>query len=71
MGGAGYGNHGDEAEPKGGGGPGPGDAGAAGRALPPAGPHADESLINPDLTPGAGTLPDTSSGDGDVDPADA
>ena len=26
---------------------------------PAAGPHDDPSLINPDATPGAGTLPDT------------
>lgn len=25
--------------------------------LPPAGPHANPALTNPDVTPGAGTLP--------------
>lgn len=68
MGGAGYGNHGDEAEPQGGSGPGGGARGGDERP-PPAGPHADESLINPDLTPGAGTLP--SHQGGDVDPGGA
>lgn len=37
--------------------------------LPPAGPHADPSLINPDATPGAGTLPDATPGGDDADQA--
>lgn len=37
-------------------------------AMPPAGPHADKSLINEDLTPGAGTLPDPAQGN-DADAA--
>ena len=38
-----------------------------GRLQPAAGPHADRSLINPDLTPGTGSLPSTGQG-GDADP---
>ncbi len=34
---------------------------------PPAGPHADPRLTNPDATPGAGTLPEP--GGGEADPA--
>ncbi len=34
--------------------------------LPAAGPHADPSLINPDATPGAGSLPEPGSGEDDV-----
>lgn len=37
--------------------------------LPPAGPHADPSLVNPDATPGAGTLPDATPGGDDADQA--
>ena len=73
--GAGYGNQDDAAEapeparrgsagqdrP----GPGPGEGGGPGSDLPAAGPHADASLINPDATPGAGTLPDEAGGDAD------
>ena len=37
---------------------------------PPAGPHADPSLINPDATPGAGTLPPAGPlGDDETDQA--
>ena len=35
--------------------------------MPAAGPHADPSLVNPDLTPGTGSLPSTRQG-GDADP---
>lgn len=41
----------------------PADAGP-----PPAGPHADKSLINEDATPGTGMLPDPSPGN-EADPA--
>jgi hypothetical protein len=34
--------------------------------LPAAGPHADPSLINPDATPGAGSLPEPGGGEDDV-----
>lgn len=34
-----------------------------GSDLPAAGPHAHPSLTNPDATPGAGTLPESGSGD--------
>ena len=34
--------------------------------LPPAGPHADPNLINPDATPGAGSLPEPGGGEDDV-----
>ena len=34
--------------------------------LPAAGPHADPSLINPDATPGAGSLPEPGDGEDDV-----
>ena len=40
---------------------------APGRRMPAAGPHADPSLVNPDLTPGTGSLPSTRQG-GDADP---
>ena len=36
------------------------------RELPPAGPHADPALINPDATPGTGALP-TAGEDKDAD----
>ena len=36
-------------------------------ASPPAGPHADLRLIDPDKTPGSGAFP-TEDGGGDVDP---
>lgn len=45
----------------------PGAADKAPSGKPPAGPHADPSLTNPDATPGAGTLPSPSR-DSDVDP---
>lgn len=35
---------------------------------PPAGPHAEPSLTNPDATPGTGSLPDPTSDD-EVDAA--
>ena len=35
--------------------------------MPPAGPHADPALVNPDATPGSGYLPET----GENDDADA
>ncbi len=35
--------------------------------MPAAGPHADPSLVNPDLTPGTGSLPSSKQG-GDADP---
>ena len=66
MGNAGYGNHTqDDAEPKR---PDqeagrttspekhPGQKDNAADGPPPAGPHAEPSLTNPDATPGAGTL---------------
>ncbi len=31
---------------------------------PSAGPHADHALVNPDATPGAGSLPSPGGGDG-------
>ena len=34
--------------------------------LPAAGPHADPSLVNPDATPGAGSLPNVGGGEDDV-----
>ena len=34
--------------------------------LPAAGPHADPSLVNPDATPGAGSLPEVGGGEDDV-----
>jgi hypothetical protein len=46
-----------------------GTATREGGGLPPAGPHADPSLINPDATPGAGTLPDATPGGDDADQA--
>ena len=36
----------------------PAKDGPAPKDMPSAGPHADPSLINPDATPGAGSLPD-------------
>ena len=40
---------------------------APGRRMPAAGPHADPSLVNPDLTPCTGSLPTTRQG-GYTDP---
>lgn len=64
MGGAGYGNHGEEARPDA-----PaertGDQGADPGAPPPAGPHADPALTNKEATPGAGSLPDDARRDVD------
>lgn len=37
--------------------------------IPPAGPHDRPDLINPDATPGSGTLPSPDDRDGDADPA--
>lgn len=37
-----------------------------GAGTPPAGPHADPALTNPDATPGAGTLPEPGA-EGDAD----
>jgi hypothetical protein len=34
---------------------------------PAAGPHADPALVNPDATPGAGTLPPPGAENDDVD----
>jgi hypothetical protein len=36
--------------------------------MPPAGPHARPELINPDLTPGTGVLPDLESNDPNSQP---
>jgi hypothetical protein len=44
----------------------PGRTDKAGDSPPPAGPHAEPSLTNPDATPGAGTLPPPGEHD-DVD----
>ncbi len=48
----------------------PDQAGAAKPAAqaPPAGPHADPALTNPDATPGSGYLPSLGPDD-DADPA--
>ena len=56
-------------EAKGGPSPKPSANGAPGKAsgdLPPAGPHDDPALTNPDSTPGTGALPPAGAG-GDVD----
>lgn len=80
MGNAGYGNHtqdyGDagrtdpakEQERQASSNKGAGKKDKAAGDTPPAGPHADPKLTNPDATPGAGTLP-SASRDSDVDPA--
>ncbi|MGO4387532.1 hypothetical protein AB4Y85_08350 [Microvirga sp. 2YAF29] len=70
MGNAGYGNHTEDTKQsvdnkrldsgK------PADAKPSYSGMPPAGPHADPKLTNPDSTPGAGTLPDDKQG-GDAD----
>ena len=62
MGNAGYGNHtqdiGSDRPDKSGRTTPPQEQGQKGQPdeTPPAGPHADPSLTNPDATPGAGTL---------------
>ncbi|HEV2559571.1 MAG TPA: hypothetical protein VGU45_13155 [Microvirga sp.] len=38
--------------------------GTAGNGTPSSGPHAEESLTNPDATPGAGSLPPVGGEDG-------
>lgn len=37
-------------------------------AMPPAGPHAEPHLTNPDATPGTGSLTKTDHGDVETDP---
>src|SRR3954452_22255420 len=39
------------------------------RIIPPAGPHARPDLINRDLTPGSGMLPDADSEDPNMQPS--
>jgi hypothetical protein len=39
------------------------------RIIPPAGPHARPDLINRDLTPGTGMLPDPESDDPNMQPS--
>jgi hypothetical protein len=48
------------------GGPGTPSPGKPGDKLPPAGPHDDPALTNPDSTPGTGALPPAGAHD-DVD----
>jgi hypothetical protein len=36
--------------------------------MPPAGPHAEPHLTNPDATPGTGSLTKTDHGDVETDP---
>jgi len=54
--------------------PAPADRGKApgdhDKAPPPAGPHADPALVNPELTPGAGTLPAAGPGEDVESPTD-
>jgi hypothetical protein len=37
-------------------------------AMPPAGPHAEAHLTNPDATPGTGSLTSTDHGEVETDP---
>jgi hypothetical protein len=39
-----------------------------GTAMPPAGPHAEPHLTNPDATPGTGSLTKTDHGEVETDP---
>jgi hypothetical protein len=39
-----------------------------GSGMPPAGPHAEPHLTNPDATPGTGSLTKTDHGDVETDP---
>lgn len=40
----------------------------SGSGMPPAGPHAEPHLTNPDATPGTGSLTKTDHGDVETDP---
>ncbi|MBV9393373.1 MAG: hypothetical protein JOZ84_03075 [Methylobacteriaceae bacterium] len=40
----------------------------AGSGMPPAGPHAEPHLTNPDATPGTGSLTKADHGDVETDP---
>jgi hypothetical protein len=44
------------------------DGKPAAAAMPPAGPHAEPHLTNPDATPGTGSLTATDHGEVETDP---
>lgn len=54
--------------------PAPGDAQSSandtrqGKPMPPAGPHSEPHLTNPDATPGTGSLPSADHEDVETDP---